>query len=238
MPHAIPLTRETRPERHGWRRIRAAAFGVVLLCAALALLPATGLAQSGRRVSTPKSDPPVPVPTPTPEPAKPKEEASKKIRLLVLFSDTSMLNDSFTVSRVVKETFGRRLHDSRALEITGEETNRNRGDAKNRAKNETERHVVWVSLSVNPYNNPNTVGRQRRDEVRIEFAIYEPATARNEANGTVYTGGGVYGGIGRSRLPTCYPSMGVYDYEIIAASIEAAERVMKSFNLPLPPDCQ
>lgn len=224
--------RNAQSIRHASRRLRP---HVLLLCA-LALC-VTAQAQSGRRVSTPKNDPPVPAPAATPQPPEPKPEERKKIPLLVLFDNAPAFQFSVTLFDTVKEVFGRRLRDAQALDATAEVTKRGRGEASKRAKAEKERHIVWVALVADSsYSGPVITGRPRTDDVRIEYAIYEPGTGKTVAYGNVYPRPSRVR-VGRAGVPACYPAVYVYDYEFVEAAIEAADRVIKEFNLPLPPVC-
>jgi hypothetical protein len=227
----------------------AARCGVVaaaLACCALFVLAAFGMGygQAGRRVSKPKTDPPVPkaaeaAATPA---ATPKE--AEKVPLLI-GSHTASVNlpMSMSAGELLQGAVVQRLRDSQSLQI-GSDSNMTRGDAIKRAKNaETKSQIVWLELHHNSsmYDPAGTSGRGT-ENLYIQYIVYEPGTAKVKAQGNVYlrptSSSRVPGlGIGR-RLPRCYPQ-GLYgvEFALVEAGIETAERIFREMSLPYPPLC-
>jgi hypothetical protein len=212
-----------------------------VLCAALVAFAFAGAveAQSGRRVERQKEIAPVPTPTPPPEAKKPVREAVQKIAVLVLADSMSSVQASSSAQSIVMQTFGQRLREARAFEISNDSSRASRGEASRRAKDEKERFVVWIALRASGFDNdPSGVRRPNPENYHIEYAVYAPVTGKSISSGTVYLRPG-YGSIGGVRVgaPSCYPATFAYEYEFVYAAIDAANRVMKSFNLIPPPVC-
>jgi hypothetical protein len=211
------------------------------LCAALSVCAfvCAAEAQSGRRVQRQTEIAPVPTPTPLPEAKKPVQEAAKKITLLVLADSMTTMQTSSTAQSIVMQTFGQRLREAHSFEINTESARAARGEASRRAKTETERFVVWIALRADSMNNdPAGMRRPNPEDYHIEYGVYAPVTGKTISSGTVYLRPG-YGSIGGVRVgaPSCYPATYAYEYEFVYAAIDAANRVMKSFNLIPPPLC-
>lgn len=231
----------SRPPAAARRRAMFARGLSHALCAAvfvLAFVCAAG-AQSGRRVQRQQEIAPVPTPTPLPEAKKPVQEAAKKITLLVLADNGVSVQTSSTAQSIVMQTFGQRLREVSSFEINSESTRASRGEATRRAKEEKERFVVWIALRVNGLDNdPSGVNRPNPQNYHIEYGVYAPVTGKSISYGNVYLRAG-YGSIGGVRVgaPSCYPATYAYEYEFVYGAIDAANRVMKAFNLVPPPLC-
>jgi hypothetical protein len=225
------------------RRLAKFACGLTrALCVALfvfAFVCATQ-AQSGRRVTKREEVAPVPTPTPETEAKKPVREAVKKITLLVLAENSISVQASSTAQSIVMQTFGQRLREANAFEINADSTTQaSRSEAVRRAKEEKERFVVWIALRVDGINNdPAGIRRPNPENYHIEYAVYAPVTGKSISSGNVYLRAG-YGSIGGVRVgaPSCYPATYAYEYEFVYGAIDAANRVMRAFNLPPPPLC-
>lgn len=207
-----------------------ALFAVAFVCAAQA--------QSGRRVTKREEIAPVPTPTPT-EAKKPVQEAMKKITLLVLADNSISVQASSTAQSIVMQTFGQRLREANAFELNTDSTHSSRGEATRRAKEEKERFVVWITLRVDGMSNdPAGIRRPNPENYHIEYGVYAPVTGKSISSGNVYLRAG-YGSIGGVRVgaPSCYPATYAYEYEFVYGAIDAANRVMRAFNLAPPPLC-
>ncbi|MDT7604647.1 MAG: hypothetical protein QOF61_2644 [Acidobacteriota bacterium] len=227
-PHARPRT--SNPRRFA-----------SIFCCALFIVALVGAVQgqSGRRVQKHEEIPPVPTPTPLPQASKPKQEAIKKMSILVLVDNAIGMQTSTTAQEIVMQSFGQRLREADAFVITAEATRATRGEAQRRAKNEQERFVVWVALRVNGMSSdPAGISRPNAEDYHIEYGVYEPVTGRTRTYGNVYLRAG-YGSIGGVAVgvPRCYPAVFAYEYEFVVGAIDAANRVIKAFNVPLPPVC-
>lgn len=196
-------------------------------------------AQSGRRVQRPQEIAPVPTPTPLPVAKKPVQEAAKKITLLVLADNSISMQTSSTAQSIVMQTFGQRLREANAFELNMESTRSSRGEAVRKAKEEKERFVVWIALRVDAMSNdPASINRPNPENYHIEYGVYAPVTGKSISSGNVYLRAG-YGSIGGVRVgaPSCYPATYAYEYEFVYGAIDAANRVMKAFDLIPPPLC-
>jgi hypothetical protein len=175
---------------------------------------------------------------PPPEVKKPVQEATKKIPLVVLADDTGAMQASVSTQSIVTQTFGLRLREAKAFEINADATRSTRGEASRKAKGETERFVVWIALRARGMDNGQMgMGRPNPENYIIEYAVFEPVTGKSRGSGIVYPRPsrgniGVLGG-----APSCYPTTYAYEFEFVYAAIDAANRVMKTFNLVPPPVC-
>jgi len=215
----------------------------VFLCGGLLMLASAsaGYAQAGRRVTPPKSDPPVPkTAEPAPTPVKEKLPERAQISLLVASERSHSMRLPLGTDDILQAAVGRRLQDSKSLKITaGGEMSR--GEANKRAKkDETGTFVVWFEFGGNNFDLDPLGGRARIEDLSVRYIVLEPATGKIKTQGDVYLHSrntGILGGIGR-RLPSCYPqAVSNFDYALTEAGIEAAERIIRSFSLPLPPLC-
>jgi hypothetical protein len=214
-----------------------------LACRALvfvALLACAAQAQSGRR--QPKRDeiPPVSAPTPEPTPAKPKQEALKRIPVIVFIDRTFSSGMSSTASDIVTQSFGQRLREADAFDISVDSSSRtSRGDAQRRAKSEQERFVVWMILRSNNMTGDQMGSlRPNPEDYHIEYAVFDPTTSKTRSSGNIYMRAG-YGSVGGVAVgvPRCYPATYSYEYEFVIGAIDAANRVMNAFDIPPPPVC-
>lgn len=198
-------------------------------------------AQAGRRVPPPKSDPPVPkAAEPAATPVKEKLPEAAKISLLVGSSLSNFMRSSLGTSDILQVAVGRRLQDSKSLQIAsgGEMT---RGEAHKRAKKEeTKTFIVWFEMGGNDFGFDPLSRRTRLEDLSIRYVVLEPMTGKVKSQGDVYLrtpSTGILGGIGR-RLPSCYPqALSTFEYALTVAGIETAERIIRSFSLPAPPLC-
>ncbi|MCA1565042.1 MAG: hypothetical protein LC803_05300 [Acidobacteria bacterium] len=217
--------------------------GVAVCCGALlvALLAAavTGYAQAGRRVAKPKSDPPVPKSAGTAAPVTEPTPEPEKVSLLVVSSGSSPMRFAMGVADNLPGVVGRRLQDSRRLQVTsGGEMSR--GEANKRAKDkETKTFVVWIELDGQGFNIDPMNRRTRPEDFSVRYVVLEPGTGKVRDQGNVPlrpVSGGVFGNI--RRLPSCYPQPhSNFEYAITVAGIETAERIFHSFSLISPALC-
>lgn len=217
-------------------RTQSAARVVAAVLAAVSLLAcAAAFAQSGRRPPKPQEIAPVPTPTPEPTPTPKDDRVEEKTPLLVLADDG---NSFYMTSReidTVQAVAVARLRESRALEVSAEERRASRGEAVKRAKESKGRHVVWLELRADSGFETRTQ-RPPAEYFRIHYTVFQPGTAKLAASGTVHLQR-AYGPLGRVTLPSCYP-VSIYEVEFAFGALEAAERIMKSFSLPIPPRCR
>jgi hypothetical protein len=209
--------------------------GAALLAALSLLACAAAFAQSGRRPPRPQESAPVPTPTPEPTPPPKDDRVDEKIPLLVLADDANYFYLTNREIDTVHAVAVARLRESRALEVSAEERRASRGEAIKRAKESDGRHVAWLELRPDAQFETRTQ-RPPAEYFRIQYTVFQPGTAKLLMSGTVHLQR-AYGPLGRLGLPSCYP-VTTYEVEFAFGALEAAERIMKSFSLPLPPRCR
>ena len=225
-----------------YRKSGVSARGAVgLFCCALLVLAlaGAGYAQAGRRVAKPKSDPPVPKPAETAAPASEPTPELEKISLLVVSSRSSAMNYTMGLTDNLPGVVGRRLQDSRRLQVTsGGEMGR--GEASKRAKDkETKTFIVLIELEGHGFDMDPLNRRTRVEDLSVRYVVFEPGTGKPRDQGSVHlrpVGGGVFGSI--RSLPSCYPqASSSFEYALTVAGIETAERILRAFSLISPPLC-
>ncbi len=223
-----------------------AAIGLLMFVGAIlsCLVFHSAQAQSGRRA--PKPIDVAPVPTPSIDPAtvpKPKPTPSLKIPVLVASYTPASIDVSTLDAELVQRTIIQRLGESGALATRGGEEMR-RKDAEKTARNEAETYVVWLELeNSSTYGGALSTNRDNPENYSIRFVVFAPQTGRTKAQGQISLGfyrrrsiGGI--GLPGSR-PDCYPNTNRnLDYAMVMGAIEAANRIISSFDLPLPPPCE
>ncbi len=216
---------------------------VILLCCALFVASGVAHAQAGRRVTTPKSDPPVPKPAEPAQTPKPKPKDAEKVSLVVgTYASATMARLTINAAEMLQGAVVQRLRDSETLDIAsaGRMT---RGEANKRAKGDTTKtYVVWLDLQSDSSRIFDPAGSRGMEDFYIEYVVLEPVTGKVKSQGSVYlrpTGSSRLGriNIGRS-LPHCYPQ-GLYssEFALVEAGIATAERIFRAFSLPNPPHC-
>jgi len=222
------------------RRITTRGVAVVFGCALLVLAAVgAGYAQAGRRVSKPKSDPPVPKPTETAAPVKEPTPEPEKISLLVAGSPSAGMRYALGVVDNMPGVVGRRLQDSKRLQVaSGGEMSR--GEVNKRAKDpESKTFIVWLELQNDSFDLDPMARRTRLEDLTIRYIVVEPVTGRLKDQGSVHlrpVGGGVLGGL--RRLPPCFPQASSnFEFALTVAAIETAERIFRTFSVLNPPLC-
>jgi hypothetical protein len=202
----------------------------VTLAAVLSLVAvsaATVAGQSGRRGA--KSSSPAPTPTPEAAPVEKKPAAKTKAELSFVvgidrgsgFADVPMY-----FYDTVLRACGERLDDSQSVQVTMASREMTRGEAVEKAKAETESHIVWLQL-----RSDST--RQSDDDLRevyVEYLVFAPTTAKIVTSGRTYQQMARAGGVimmppgGRSNLP--------YTEQMLKrAARDAAERILSAMNI-------
>jgi hypothetical protein len=134
---------------------------------------------------------------------------------------------------------GRRLQDSKRLQVaSGGEMSR--GEANKRAKNpETKTFIVWLELQNDAFDLDPMGRRTRLEDLTIRYIVLEPVTGKLKDQGSVHlrpVGGGILGGV--RGLPSCYPqARSNFEYALTVAGIETAERILRTFSVVNPPLC-
>lgn len=203
--------------------------------AAILFSAGTILGQSGRPV--PKRPPASPVPAATPEPAVQQERPPKPYTLKVLADIPQAGYFAFPFPERSKTWTVEQLKRSPLLEVRdlGMATRR---EAIERAENETEAFVVLLQMEADPiYLSPGS--RAAAGEIYIDFWVYLPVTGKVKQTGRVRLSQTSRDGIGRSPvLRTCRPDLSRDDFLLYTASMEISDRIMSSWNIPLPKACK
>lgn len=206
---------------------------MLLLCVLILVFGAAGsaVAQSGRRAKQ-SATPPPPVQAPaeseaeTPVKPAPQPEA-KGLPLIVIADEGSSMSVPFGSSRLVLDGFVARLRKSSAFEYRVEKQ-MGRKEARDRAKEQTESHVVWLQ-----FGSDGMSARSNASDLYVEYIVFMPETAKSKSSGRVYLRNyrrnvGV-GGVGLP-LPPSGNRTGL-EYALQQAGADAAERVMAAFDV-------
>lgn len=210
-------------------------------CCALLMLAtvSASYAQAGRRVPPPKSDPPVPKAAETAAPVKEPAPEPEKISLLVAGSRSGSMSYAMGLTDNLPGMVGRRLQDSRRLQVaSGGEMSR--GEANKRAKHdETKTFIVWLEVQGHGFDLDPINRRTRLEDLSVHYIVLEPGTGKLKDQGSVNlrpVSGSILGGM--RRLPSCYPQVSSnFEFALTVAGIETAERILRGFSLSLPPLC-
>ena len=112
----------------------------------------------------------------------------------------------------------------------------NRRDAIKQAKSETEAYVVLLELASDPFAPYGTTSVRA---MSIHLTVYHPVSAKVKFSRTLALGQNSMRLPGSSNvLRACNPSLYGNELLLLEATIEAADSVMNTFNVPLPPLCQ
>ncbi|MFT3742741.1 MAG: hypothetical protein QM785_00475 [Pyrinomonadaceae bacterium] len=191
-------------------------------------------AQSGRKL--PKGSPTVPTPTPTPElviavKPKPKPDFTLKVYSNIDFGSTF----GFLMPERMPRWAIERLQKTPLLD-TRDSGTLNRRDAIKQAKSETEAYVVLLELEADPLISTRAASPVQG--LQIQLTVYHPVSAKVKFKRTLAMGQNSTGLPGsRNVLRSCNPSVYGDELLLLEASYEAADSVMGTFNVPLPPLC-
>ena|SRR2546428_634802 len=197
--------------------LAAATFFVAIVLS----LASTTDAQSGRRSS--KS---------TEKTAK--SAPQRRVPLLVSIEDRNQFsNIPYYLADGALDSCIDRLRDAAEISVSSSAKGMSRADAAHRAKNEKEMYVVWLQIvSDIPANAKQP--KKGADELYLRYTIFEPATARVTAEGRTHqpiyrmSGGGM-------SAPTSSRNNPIYsEYALKQAAREAAEQVMRAFEITPP----
>jgi hypothetical protein len=243
------LTAPRRPPLSPLSPLSRRALAALSLAAFVIFAPAawrsrSAEAQSGRRRPAPAS--PAPAATPSPEAQGESESvprgAAKKAETVVSFvvveNDNVFLSLDSVSRGEITETFLRRLGQSGAVSVKPAGRG-SRKEARDRAKAETEAFVVLFELEEDRFGSSPGVGREDARTLVIRTSVFEPKTAGLKYTDTIhqrpYRETATVGGI---RIPVPgrrverYPS----ELQLKQAAADAADRLMRRFNIILPPE--
>lgn len=202
---------------------------LLLITAILIALATVAPAQSGRRGSK-RSPVPAPEPAPSPTPAATKPQASARIELLVAVNDpTAFDRVPIVAPEIALEACARRLKEAKEIAIDVASRPMTRAEAISAAKAETTRYVAFLEVK----NQRAEFGAESsgQDRLYIDFAVFEPGTAKLKKSGRAQHSTGRAGSVG-----VTIPGMGdgMYsDYELREAARHAADRILDAFQIRL-----
>ncbi|HEY8560273.1 MAG TPA: hypothetical protein VIL74_07840 [Pyrinomonadaceae bacterium] len=211
---------------------------LTLTCLILSLGGSAG-AQSGRKNQT-KNQPPPPIETPTPEPTpKPKsaEPIVPGIPVKVVSSSPQTAFMVFPFPENMPRWVAERLSSSSPLAVQAGGS-ANLPQAEKLAKAATDTFIVHVELEENPFAGPTPGGtRASNGQYWINFHVLTPVTGKIKKRGRIRLSPEILRGVGGvlNRKRSCAANMSNDDYLLREASFETAERVIASFDLPVPP---
>ena len=202
---------------------------IMLICAlSILCLSQSMLAQSGRRPPKRESPPPAPAETrPEPPTESPAEKPGPAASLIVggdRFGSSLDIPSVYADNAV--DACLSRLKKSPSLNVRPG-GNMTRGDAINIAKKEKDAHVVWLEIRAD--NN-------RAEGISIGYTVFRPQTAQVKTSGRVYLDNRS-SGIGRIGIPLPGGNRRLpLEYQMSEGGKNVADRLMKNFEVPLPPD--
>lgn len=214
-------------------------LSVAMMLAVIIFSAPAAMGQSGRKQPKKVESPSAPVYVPPPTPAaenKPKPKPDFAVK--VVTEITSGASFIFPMPERMQTWFMDRIGRTPLLDVRGA-VKGNRRDAIDLAKKDTDLYVVWLQLEDDAFGRSNPTTRPAAGQVWINVSIFSPVTGKakysrrvvlneNSARGTVPT----------TMRRSCYGDVyGSNDYLLLEASVYAADYVMSTFNIPLPPDC-
>jgi hypothetical protein len=192
-----------------------------LLLFGILLLFASGInAQSGRRSTKPTE--------------KTSPEPQRKVSLLVSIEDRDQFsNIPYYLADSALDACIDRLRDAPEVSVSSAARGMSRADAAHRSKTEKAIYVVWLQIVADlpDSKKPSKNGPQ---ELYLRYTIFEPGTAMVKTEGRtqhlVYrTSGGGMSSPSSSRNSPIYS-----EYALKQAAREAAESVMRAFEIKVP----
>ncbi|CAN5321746.1 hypothetical protein BH10ACI2_BH10ACI2_17270 [soil metagenome] len=209
---------------------------VFVVLAIMELAVAVSVAQSGRNIPKRPQTAPDPVATPEPPPvAKPRPTPLVSVRVIADIQPDNYF--AFPKPEYMLNWAIDRMRNSSLINVRdgGFE---NRRDAINQAEKETDTYVVLLQLEVDQFSQVPMASRPAAGQVWIYLDVLSPGTGKMKYNKRI-----VLNEERRDpKIPPpivrrCYPGIFGNDALLLDASIKAAEYVMSSFSIPIPPDC-
>jgi hypothetical protein len=206
------------------RSILILSFGLLLL------FHSSANAQSGRKI--PKTPP---KPPETSQPKEPPSEESKpakpqsnepQTKLMVVYQLQTIYNSTYYSDIVAKGCLDRLQKSLSAGVQFGKEMNRK--EASDFAKASSEVYVVWFELESDSFGA--TSNRDSLQSLYVNFILYAPQTGKTQTSGHIYQN---QRGVLTGRLPQ---NSVTAEYTLRRAGSDLADRILKSLNLPVPPN--
>lgn len=194
------------------------------------LLPIAVEAQSGRRL--PKGSPPVATPTPEIEIVREPTPPPKPDFTVKFVSDIPRAGPAaFLSPENLHRWTVERLRRSTLLDVKDMGT-LNRRDAIKRAKAETASYVALVEMQNDMFGGANARA------TTVVVWVYDPVTAKVKKTRSLAIGQNSTRMPGSTNvLRACYPTVYGEQILLLEASIEAADVILRAFNVPVPPIC-
>ena len=203
---------------------------VVMAALAVALIPMTAAAQSGRRL--PKA---TPTPAPTPQPVqatKPAEKPKPTLKLIVGAEQRGYMAGlpSYLTDSVLKAC-AERLDSAASVDVTVSHRDVGRGEAVKTAKAEKEAYVVWLQLGS---DRMGYGGQTDINDLYLQYVVFAPMTAKVATNGRTYPQG--YGRGGVIVNPGRFPggNLSYIEQALKQAARTAAERILDALIANIP----
>jgi hypothetical protein len=242
-------------------RVRALQVSAPRLLLALALISALALfafaSMSGARAQSRRAPRPAATPTPEPTPTPQAESESESesrprgtaagvkqpgviVSFLILEDDNPLMGLDYTARDDIWKEFLERLGRSRAISVSqgGKAT---RGQARQRAKSESETYVVLFQLEEERDSMGDaSIGRADSRNLLLKTYVYAPKSGDLKYADTIFqrpyrdttSVGGVRIPVPGSRRIERYPSQ----RQLEQAARDTADRLMAHFNIIPPPD--
>lgn len=183
----------------------------------------TAGAQSGRKTRKPE---PPPIASPTPgNTSQQVTKTTKPLLTLIVGLERTIFHGSVAVANAATALTAMvdRLEDHPDVKVARVDGHMSRSDAISRAKAEEEAYVVFMELDMD--GMAGAAGGQ----LRLSYWVYYPVTAKLKKSGQTYPQ--MY----RNRSVILNPrTSGIYgDYQVREAARDAAERILRAFDLTL-----
>lgn len=196
---------------------------LVVITAITLLSVVTAGAQSGRKTRRPEP-PPIAAPTPgntsqqVTKPTKPSLTFIVGLERTIVHGAIAVASTTAALNAMVD-----RLEDHPSVKVARVDGHMSRSDAIRRAKAEEEAYVIFMELDMD--GMAGAAGGQ----LRLSYWVYSPVTAKLKKSGQTYPQ--MY----RNRSVILNPrTSGIYgDYQVQEAARDAAERILRAFDVPL-----
>jgi hypothetical protein len=198
----------------------------------LFMFTAIANAQSGRKIpKTPPKPPETSQPKETPpEENKPAKEQTKEpqTKIVVVYQLQSIYNSHYYSDFVAHGCLDRLQKSLSASVSFGREMNRK--EATDLAKASSDVYVVWFQLESDSFGPDTNTGRENIQSMYVNYSLFAPTTGKSQTSGHVYQN---QRGVLSRPLPQNSISA---EYLLRKAGNELADRILKSMNLPVPPN--
>lgn len=201
----------------------------ILSLSLLLLIQYSAIAQSGRKIPKTPAKPPE-----TSQPKEPQEESKpakpqsteSQLKLMVVYQLQTIFNSHYYSDLVAKGCLDRLQKSLSAGVQFGKEMNRK--EASDFAKASSEVYVVWFELASDSFGA--STNRENLQSMYVNFTLFVPTTGKTLTSGHIYQN---QRGVLTGRLPQ---NSVTAEYTLRRAGSDLADRILKSLNLPVPPN--